>query len=152
MCKCCNPLVLRVVDVDTTTDPVTLTTDRPLTELAQNHCFELLMFTCSLTNVNTNTVSLTDGTITYPMRVKCSGNPLRYDSLVNFVNRPRECGVVHLKCYLGSDPTPGHVIVRECLCRSSFVPAAAAAEAASVITLAETATASTKKAAATATA
>lgn len=147
MCKCCNPLVLRVVDVDTTTDPVTLTTNRPLTELAQNHCFELLMFACSLVDINTNTVSLTDGTITYPMRVKCSGNPLRYDTLVNFVNRPRECGVVHLKCYLGSDPAPGHVIVRECMCRSTFVPAATATTA-SISTL----SASAKKAAATATA
>lgn len=126
MCKCCNPLVIRVVDVDATASPVTLTTDRPLSELAQNHCFELLMFACSLVNVNTNTVNLTDGTSTYPMRVKCSGNLLRYDSLVNFVNRPRECGVIHLKCYLGNDPTPGHVIVRECLCRSSFVQAATA--------------------------
>lgn len=146
MCKCCNPLVLRVVAVDAAADPVTLTTNKPLSELAANHCFELLMFACSLTNVNTNTVSLTDGTITYPMRAKCSGNPLRYDSLVNFVNRPRECGVVHLKCYLGSDPAPGHVIVRECLCPSSFVETAAVeAEATSVVMPATTA-ASTKKA------
>lgn len=149
MCKCCNPLLIRVTSVDTTTDPVTLTSNRPLTELAQNHCFELEMLACSLTDVNTNTVSLTDGTTTYPMRVKCSGNPLRYDSLVNFVNRPRRCGVVNMKCYLGNDPTPGHVIVRECLCPSSFVPTVEV-EGASMVTLATTA--ATKKAAATATA
>lgn len=128
MCKCCRPLLLRVQSVDATGDPVLLTTNRPISELAVNHCFELEMLACSLTDVNTNTVSLTDGTTTLPMRVKCSGNPLRYDSLVGFVNRPRCCGVVRLRCYLGGDPAPGHVIVRECLCPSTFVEAPATGE------------------------
>jgi hypothetical protein len=48
MSFCCEPLTERVIAVDAMADPVTLTIARPIIELAQNHCFRLLLQPASL--------------------------------------------------------------------------------------------------------
>lgn len=126
----CPSLTVRVVSIDTTANPVTLTINRSLTELAQNHCFRLLMMPCSCSDVNTNPVSIVDSAGTdAPVILRNSGNVLRYDSLVDYVNRGNWCCDVAFDCFFGNDGMPDselHVVFYNCLPPSSYVVTAAA--------------------------
>lgn len=127
--SCCRPLIERVISVTPATDPVVITVNKPLAEVAQENCFRLLFQPCSLESINTNPVSISDGTNTYVMIQGCTGNVVRYDQLVEYVHRHsrKDCGCfreVILDCFFGNDGMPEsvvHVVVNTRLCRSSFV-------------------------------
>lgn len=133
--NCCKPLIERVVSVTPATDPVIITVNKPLAEVAQENCFKLLFQPCSLESINTNPVSISDGVNTYPMSQGCTGDVVRYDQLVEYVTRhsKRKCGCMQeiiLDCFFGNDGPPEselHVVVNTRLCRSFFVVTATAA-------------------------
>lgn len=127
--NCCKPLIERVVSVTPATNPVVITVNKPLAEVAQENCFRLLFQPCSLVSINTNPVSISDGTNTYVMYQGCTGDVVRYDQLVEYVTKHsrKKCGCereVILDCYFGNDGPTGavlHVTVNTRLCRSFFV-------------------------------
>lgn len=133
--NCCRPLIARVISVTPATNPVIITVNKLLTEIAQENCFKLLFQPCSLDLVNTNPVSISDGSNTYVMSQSYTGDVVRYDQLVDYIHRHsrKDCGCfreVILDCFFGNDGPPAnivHVTVNTRLCRSSFVATAAAA-------------------------
>lgn len=126
MCCCCYT-DRNVISVDATADPVVLTVNGLIPAGA---CFKLRLMSGMLINVNTNVVNVTDGTNTWELRSCCSGDQVRYDSLMDFVDSGCGCSVCKtIKCHAGTDTDPFVILVREKLPRSSFVPAAVAADA-----------------------
>lgn len=123
MCCCCYQN-RTVITVDPTADPVLLTVNMLIPAGA---CFNLKLMSGQLTNVNTNVVNVTDGTNTWELRSCCSGDQIRYDSLLEYVDSGCGCNVCKtLKCHAGTDTDPFVILVREKLPRSSYVAAAAA--------------------------
>lgn len=135
MCCCCEDFRRTVVDntarTAPATDPVVLTVNKPLSDLPTNHCFDLCIPYAILVNSSTNTVSLSDGTLTLPLMSKCTDS-LRYDSLVAYCKDKLECccGYVKLRCNKRGADTTAHIYVKNCLPRSSYVAPPAAAPAA----------------------
>lgn len=127
---CCKPLVKRVVCVDPGSNPVLLTIDGLFGELAQNHCFKLLIFADSLQMSSVHPVALTDGCDIFPLVQGFSGNIVHYDQLVTLVDhRKHRCGrAIELDCFFGNDGAPEnilHVVCNSQLPRTTFIPAPA---------------------------
>lgn len=100
-----------------TANPVTLTVDKPLTDIGANTCFTLRIPKAFLKNVNANPVQLTDGTTTLAL-VTCCTDTLRYDSLVCKADQKpsRAC----LRLTASRRTNPAHVTINDCLPVSSY--------------------------------
>lgn len=126
--SCCQIQTLTVIGnnaLDTpTTNPVTLTVDRSLTDVGANGCFNIRIPKAFLRNANPNPVQFTDGTLTLPAVTKC-GDLLRYDSLVcHAADTCKAC----MKIEASRRTSPAQICVKTCLPKSSYsAPATPAA-------------------------
>lgn len=123
MCTCCRDAVLTVIGNNAlgtpTESPVVLTVDRPLTDMAADHCFDLRIPRALLKNTNPNPVQISDGTTTVDMVTRCT-DPLRYDSLVACATENPLRACLLLRCNRRTQPAPGHVLCKTCLPSSSY--------------------------------
>lgn len=127
MCSCCDHYFSLTVIANNalatpTASPVTLTVDRPLTDMPVGGCFDLVVPKALLKNANVSPVELSDGATTLPLLTRCT-DPLRYDSLVDRARECDRCGTVVLRCSRRTEPAPGHVACATCLPRSSYAAA-----------------------------
>lgn len=95
MCSCCDhdfslTVIANNAIATPTASPVTLTVDRPLTDMPAGGCFDLRVPKALLKNANVSPVQLSDGAVTLPLLTRCT-DPLRYDSLVACA-APSPCG------------------------------------------------------------
>lgn len=122
----CPPLKKRVINVNSTADPVVLTIEGTITEIAQNHCFTLEICPDILTSDNVNPVVITDSTGTiYVFEQGFTGNVIHYDQLIRAAER-HKCGKLCLFCFYGNDGPAGSVLHITCNTKlpcTKFIPA-----------------------------
>lgn len=121
----CRPQ-LHVISVTVTPTLVTLTTDKLLTTIGDNHCGRLCVDLAQIPAGSTAPISITDGTLTLTV-LRCDGNVLRADSLRRFLCRNARgcCPSFDLSVFRGIDPA--HLTVFNRMCPSAAIVAAAGA-------------------------
>ena len=128
MCSCCDhdfslTVIANNAIATPTASPVTLTVDRPLTDMPAGGCCDLRVPKALLKNANVSPVQLSDGAVPLPLLPRCT-DPLRYARLVACAAERGLCGTVTLRCSRRIEPAPGHVACATCLPRSSYAPPA----------------------------